>query len=90
MKCPNCGEEMPEGSLYCEHCGEEIHMVPDFEPELEGNIEQSIQNILEDIKQDEEEKTRKQGKKDTGSGRKRMWKFWGIFAALVLFTAVGM
>ncbi|MGN1146214.1 MAG: zinc-ribbon domain-containing protein, partial [Acetatifactor sp.] len=39
MKCPNCGAKMPENSLYCEHCGEDIHIVPDFEPELELNIE---------------------------------------------------
>ena len=23
MKCPNCGAEMKEGTLYCEHCGED-------------------------------------------------------------------
>ena len=33
MKCPNCGEELKEGYLYCEKCGEEIMIVPDFEPE---------------------------------------------------------
>lgn len=49
MKCPKCGEEMPEGSLYCEHCGEDIHIVPDFEPELERSIEQNINNILEEL-----------------------------------------
>lgn len=50
MKCPNCGAEMPEGSLYCEQCGEDIHIVPDFEPEVEFNIEQTISGIAEDIK----------------------------------------
>lgn len=45
MKCPNCGYEMAEGMLYCEHCGEDIHIVPDFEPELED----AIQNILEEM-----------------------------------------
>lgn len=49
MKCPKCGEEMPEESLYCEHCGEDIHIVPDFEPELERNIEQNINSILEEL-----------------------------------------
>lgn len=54
MKCPKCGEEMPEGSLYCEHCGEDIHIVPDFEPELERNIEQNINNILEEFYENDE------------------------------------
>ncbi len=53
MKCPNCGEEMAEGSLYCEHCGEDIHIVPDFEPELEKSIaktmELAISEILEEL-----------------------------------------
>ncbi len=53
MKCPNCGFEMPEGVLYCEHCGEDIHIVPDFEPELERNLEetmeQTISNVLEEL-----------------------------------------
>ncbi len=45
---------MPEGSLYCEHCGEDIHIVPDFEPELERNIEQNINSILEELYEKEE------------------------------------
>ena len=51
MKCPNCGEEMAEDRLYCEHCGEDIHIVPDFEPELERNLEQSISTIMEDLQE---------------------------------------
>ena len=49
MKCPNCGADMKEGSLYCEQCGEDIHIVPDFEPELEYNLEQSLHDIVKDI-----------------------------------------
>lgn len=51
MKCPNCGVDMAEGSLYCEHCGEDIHIVPDFEPELEQNMQQTIHTILEDLQE---------------------------------------
>lgn len=54
MKCPKCGREMPEGSLYCEHCGEDIHIVPDFEPELERSIEQNINNMLEQLYEKDE------------------------------------
>ncbi len=60
MKCPNCGNEMAEGRLYCEQCGREIHIVPDFEPELELNIEQTIQetiqNIADELQLDEHKK----------------------------------
>lgn len=49
MKCPNCGADMKDGSLYCEQCGEDIHIVPDFEPELEFNMEQTLHDIVKDI-----------------------------------------
>lgn len=46
MKCPHCGQEMPEGHLLCDYCGEEIRIVPDFEPEFETEIENSITETL--------------------------------------------
>lgn len=54
MKCPNCGEEIKDGYLYCEHCGKDIHIVPDYEPELELSLMQSVGEILnEEIKERE-------------------------------------
>ena len=41
MKCPNCGKELKDGKLLCEFCGDEIHIVPDFEPEIENKIEEA-------------------------------------------------
>lgn len=49
MKCPKCGTEMKDDHLYCEHCGEEIYIVPDFEPEIELNLEQTLNNIVREI-----------------------------------------
>ncbi len=54
MKCPNCGADIPVGLLYCEQCGEDIHIVPDFEPEVELNIEQTISGIAKDIIEEQE------------------------------------
>ena len=31
MKCPKCGETLEDGAVYCDHCGEEIHIVPSFD-----------------------------------------------------------
>jgi len=45
MKCPKCGNELKEGNLYCEKCGEEVYIVPDFEPEIEN----SISDVLNDV-----------------------------------------
>ena len=53
MKCPNCGAEMKEGTLYCEHCGEDIHIVPDFEPEIEYNMEKTLSDIVKEMESEE-------------------------------------
>lgn len=49
MKCPNCGTDMKDGDLYCEVCGEEIHIVPDFEPEIEYSITETLSGISEEV-----------------------------------------
>lgn len=49
MKCPNCGYEMADGHLYCEKCGMEIQMVPDFEPEIENSIIETLSTVAEEI-----------------------------------------
>lgn len=53
MKCPKCGANMAENSLYCESCGEDIHIVPDFDPEVEYNLEQTLNDIIKDIGTDD-------------------------------------
>ena len=32
MKCRYCGHEIPEGMIYCPACGNEIRIVPDYNP----------------------------------------------------------
>ena len=92
MKCPNCGAEMPAGSLYCEQCGEDIHIVPDFEPEVEFNIEQTIQGIAEDILEDESLSETPQDmdmEEEEGLGYRR-WVFYAILVGvLCLIVMIG-
>jgi uncharacterized Zn finger protein (UPF0148 family) len=45
MKCPKCGNELREGHLICEVCGEEIRIVPDFEPEIENSITETLSTL---------------------------------------------
>ena len=49
MKCPNCGQEIQAGHLYCEKCGLEIQIVPDFEPEIENSITETLSTVAEEI-----------------------------------------
>ncbi|MDD6202676.1 MAG: FN3 associated domain-containing protein [Lachnospiraceae bacterium] len=49
MKCPNCGAELSKGNLYCEVCGMEIQIVPDFEPEIENSITETLSTVAKDV-----------------------------------------
>ena len=62
MKCPNCGEKLKKDFLYCEKCGEEIQIVPDFEPEVDGSILNSLREIQKEVF---EEKQVKEDSADT-------------------------
>lgn len=67
MKCPNCGKEIEEGHLICEACGNEIQIVPDFEPEIENSITETLSTLaaLQDDEQAGEDD--KQDIQDVGS-----------------------
>ena len=84
MKCQGCGKEIPEGSLYCEHCGEDIHIVPDFEPEIELNIEQTISELVGELYEKESA-----GEKEEPEKKHRKRTLWVVLSVLgVLVLAV--
>lgn len=47
MKCKKCGGEIAEGSLYCEKCGEDIHIVPEYDSD-EFNLGQAIRSFFQE------------------------------------------
>lgn len=53
MNCPKCGAELEEGFLYCKNCGEEIHIVPDFEPEIENSMHEILTGVVGDMTAEE-------------------------------------
>jgi tetratricopeptide (TPR) repeat protein len=48
MKCPNCGAEIPENKLYCEACGCELQIVPDFDVDVEREMKHTMNKIIKD------------------------------------------
>ncbi|MBQ8816806.1 MAG: chitobiase/beta-hexosaminidase C-terminal domain-containing protein [Lachnospiraceae bacterium] len=60
MKCPNCGKELLDGHMYCEVCGGEINLVPEFEAEVEESMAVSIQGILDTVESDMDESEKPQ------------------------------
>ena len=73
---------MADGSLYCEHCGEDIHIVPDFDPELEQDIELTISGMLEDIGGQETPK-----EDERPPRRRKSWRPWAVCGAVLAVMA---
>ncbi len=63
MKCLKCGREVPEGKLYCENCGEEIMIVPEFEPEVDKTLTDVMSDVTTHFQVEEEQQTLKKTKK---------------------------
>ena len=95
MKCPNCGAQMKEGQLYCEQCGKEIQIVPDFEPELENSIHTTLSNVATEItapgqtseEQSHQTQQPKKERRKTNPGRRRLTTVLSAAALLLLVTA---
>jgi len=47
MKCPKCGYDIKEGHLYCEKCGEEIRIVPDFDATTDEDLKISLTGVID-------------------------------------------
>lgn len=64
MTCPKCGNELKDGNMYCEICGEEMVIVPEFIPEIELSIEESLSSIAQELGSDDQEKKEAKKKAD--------------------------
>lgn len=57
MKCPNCGKRIADDKLFCEFCGEEINIVPDYDPKsdlsinLDGVFDKTKELNVNEVKQ---------------------------------------
>ncbi len=86
MICPKCGFELEDGQVYCESCGEEIQMVPEFNPEIEYSIEQSISTVVQNFNDETQENNipfQKEIKK-----RKFLLMFCLCFSAFIVILAI--
>ena len=84
MKCPNCGSEIPEGNMYCEKCGTEINIVPEFDPEVENKIKESLDGLSDNLGDTAEIPSLRQ--KIRRRKRQSPVLFYGIFAAAIVAT----
>ena len=77
MKCMSCGAEFADDSLICPVCGQEIQIVPDYNP-LDDVLTEQVKGAVSEtlkinINQEQLEKYRTENKRNTdrvqGSGR---------------------
>lgn len=89
MKCRKCGAILATGHLYCDVCGAEYQIVPDFEPELEISMAQTLWGVSEVLQKDTQSMSVPTSQeKDSGSKKFRPM-FKGImFLLLICFFAV--
>ena len=78
MKCPNCGKDVPEGHLYCEDCGAEIKIVPEFDPEVENRISETLSDMADSINPDKESPDEEKRFSESEPARRRILKESGI------------
>lgn len=79
---------MAENSLYCEHCGEDIHIVPDFEPELEQTIHDIMEELHGDMDDTEDGEEEEEGPQRP-LRKKRIWPKILIAVMLLALMAAG-
>ena len=67
MKCTNCGYEIPAGMLYCKRCGEEVCIVPDYNP-LDDMLTTQIRVSMDDDSEYLYNNRTVSGRSNTGRG----------------------
>ena len=60
MRCPKCHAEIEEGYLYCKNCGEEIRIVPDYDPQVEDMLSGSLKDVVKEAQQNASGKAEEQ------------------------------
>jgi len=60
MKCPNCGAQLQDGNLFCEKCGEEINIVPEYDPNVDLSVD--IDGVFDRTKEIDIGEVKKQNK----------------------------
>lgn len=88
MRCPNCGEELKAGSIYCEKCGQELQIVPDYDPLDELLIGRDSLLLEEETKK--EKQPVKETKQENAAKEKEKKKFWKqpVFWKIILLFCV--
>lgn len=90
MRCPKCGAELPAESLYCEKCGEDIHIVPDYDPTAEDRARVDLAKIAEQIQSSKLEQRQEERERKVRTYQRRGLNLFVISLAAVLILLIGL
>lgn len=91
MTCPKCGKEMIDGHMYCEDCGCEINLVPEFEAKVEEHISESIQSVVDKANLKEIDTSKNNDDEDVVTNERRKNTIFYIstsLAAVLIFVFI--
>lgn len=49
MKCPKCGREIEDGSLFCKYCFADIRVVPTYDEKVEHEISETMDKVSSEV-----------------------------------------
>jgi len=88
MKCQRCGSEIKKGEVFCYECGEEVQLVPDFNP-LDSIMQQ--QKAQEEQKRKvEEERLKRLAKEAERKKKKRRTMIMITILSLLIVVGLGV
>ena len=87
MICPKCGKEILEGHMYCEDCGCEINLVPEFEAKVEEHISDGIQSVVDkaNLQEDSDKQSEEDAQDETEPKKKHLFYISGSLIAILVF-----
>jgi tetratricopeptide (TPR) repeat protein len=84
--CENCGSPIPDGSLFCPKCGEEVHLVPDYET-MESRV---MENQLREEEEQERQRELARLAEEAALEKRKKKKKAIIIAVISLLAAVAV